>query len=99
MVMTEYPGACVLSDPNSFPANTANLLVIKLNGTDAASTTRLLGELVEGLVMEDLSNLRPKPEVYVDGWRRVFRRVNKSVVILTDKITVSFDAGPLKIGF
>lgn len=96
LVMTEYPGKSVLSDSSSFPTNTANLLVIKLNGTDAASTTRLLNDLVDGLVLEDLSKLRPKADDYWSGWRKVFGKVSDTVVGLSSKVTVAFDTGPVK---
>jgi hypothetical protein len=97
LVMTEYPGKSVVTDyPDSFPKKSSNLLVIKLNGTDAASTTRLLGDLVDGLVTEDLSKLRPKADDYWRAWRKVFGNVSNTVVGLSSKVTVAFDAGPVK---
>ena len=97
LVMTEYPGPCILADyPDSFPKKSTNLLVIKLNGTDAASTTRLLGDLVDGLVAEDLSKLRPKTDDYWSSWRKVFGKVSAAAVGLSSKVTVAFDTGPMK---
>jgi hypothetical protein len=97
LVMTEYPGKSVLSDyPNSFPNDITKILVIKLNGTDATTTTRLLGDLVDGIVAADLSKLRPKPDDYWSGWRKVFGTVSDAVVGLANNVTVSFDTGPVK---
>ena len=97
LVMTEYPGKSVLgTTPDSFPKSGTNFMVMKLNGTDAAATTRLLGELADGLVIEDLSKLRPKAEDYWSGWRKVFGKVSNTVVGLSSKVTVAFDAGPFK---
>jgi hypothetical protein len=97
LVMTQYPGKSVLIDyPNSFPNNSTNLLVIKLNGTDATATTRLLANLADSLVTEDLSSLHFKPSDYWDGWRKVFAKMSDTVVGLADKVTVDIDAGPIK---
>jgi hypothetical protein len=87
----------VLNDyPNSFPNNSTNLLVIKLNGTDAVGTAHLLANLADGLVTEDLSKLRPKTDDYWGGWRKVFAKATDSVVGLASNVTVDIDAGPVK---
>jgi len=97
LVMTEYPGKSVLDDyPNSFPDNSTNILVIKLNGTDAAGTARLLSDLADGLVTENLSKLRPKADDYWSGWRKVFAKVTDSVIGMSSKVTVDIDTGPVK---
>jgi hypothetical protein len=94
LVLTKYPGACVLSDPNSFPKDTSGAAVIKLNSSDAASTTRLLSDLVVKIDAEDLSKLHS--DAWWEGLRRVFTTVSTSVLGLSSKVTVVFNTGPVK---
>jgi hypothetical protein len=96
VVMTKYPGKCILKDPDSFPKEITPGLTIKLNGNDAARTTHLLGVLADKLLTEDLSKLQSKPAEYWDGWRNVFTKVNTLVTGLSSRVTVAFNTGPLK---
>jgi hypothetical protein len=96
VVMTEYPGQCVLTNPDSFPKDSAPRLVIKLNGNDAASTAHLLGDLAEKLLTENLSKLQSKSDDYWNGWRNVFTKVSTLVIGLSSKVTVAFNTGPVK---
>jgi hypothetical protein len=96
VVMTKYPGQCLLTDPDSFPKGATPPLVIKLNGNDAASTTHLLGDLADKLLTEDLSKLQSNSDDYWNGWRNVFTKVSTLVVGLSSKVTVAFNTGPVK---
>jgi hypothetical protein len=97
LVTTTYPGKSVMTAfPESFPKSGTNLLIMKLHSTDAASTTKLLNDLTDKLVREDLAALQPKPEDYWAGWRRAFGKVSDSILGAASKITVSVDAGPIK---
>jgi len=94
--MTKYPGQSILSDPDSFPKDTAHALVIKLNGNDAARTNKLLGNLADKLLTEELSKLPSNSDDYWTGWRNVFTKVNTLVIGLSSKVTVAFNTGPVK---
>jgi hypothetical protein len=96
VVMTKYPGQCVLSKPDSFPENTTPPLVIKLNGNGAGSTTHLLGDLADKLLTENLSQLQSKPDDYWNGWRNVFTKLSTFAVGLSSKVTVDLNTGPMK---
>jgi hypothetical protein len=96
VVMTKYPGQCILSDPDSFPKDTTPPLVIKLHGNDAASATHLLGDLADKLLTEDLSKLQSKPDDYWNAWRNIFTKVSTLVVGLSSRVTVAFNTGPVK---
>ena len=96
LVTTTYPGKSVMDAyPDSFPKNGTNLLIMKLNGTDAAATGRLLNDLADRLVTEDLAALRPRPDDYWAGWRRAFGKLSDTVLGVASKVTVSVDAGPV----
>jgi hypothetical protein len=97
LVMTTYPGKCVMSDyPGSFPQSGTNLLVIKLNGTDATATGRLLADLADKLVAEDLAALHSKTDDYWAGWRRAFSKISGTVLDVANKVTITLDTGPVK---
>jgi hypothetical protein len=97
LVMTTYPGECVMTDyPQSFPQSRTNLLIINLNGTDAAATGRLLNNLADKLVAEDLAALSPQRKDYWAGWRNAFAKLSDTVLGVASKVKVTVDSGPVK---
>lgn len=96
LVTTEYPGESLLADPDSFPKNKANMIVIKLDGSDATVTGGLLGGLVDQIVAEKLNSRQVKTEDYWAGWRAVFVKISGAIIGLSNKVTVSYEVGPVK---
>jgi len=99
VVMREYPGKCIVSDPDSFPKKSVGFLVIKLNGTDATKTGKLLDGLVDQLTTADLSKSFSREDDYWNGWRNVLKGVSNQMLGLSSKVTAAFGAGPNKTEF
>jgi hypothetical protein len=99
VVMREYPGKCIVSDPDSFPKESAGFLVIKLNGTNATKTGKLLDSLVDQLTTADLAKSFSRVDDYLNGWRNVLIEVSNQMLGLSSKVTAVFGAGPNKTEF
>jgi hypothetical protein len=99
VVMREYPGKCIVSDPNSFPKKSVRFLVIKLDGTGATKTGKLLDRLVDQLMTADLSKSFSRVDDYWNGWRNVLKGVSTEMLGLSSKVTAAFGAGPNKTEF
>jgi len=96
VVMREYPGKCIVSDPDSFPKKNVGFLVIKLNGTNAMETGKLLDRLNDQLQTADLSKSFSSVGDYWNGWRNVLIAVSNEMLGLSGKVTAAFGAGPNK---
>jgi hypothetical protein len=99
VVMREYPGECIVSNPDSFPKKSAGFLVIKLNGTNATNIGKLLDSLVDQLTTADLSKSFSRVDDYWNGWRNVLIEVSNEMLGLSSKVTAAFGAGPNKTEF
>jgi hypothetical protein len=95
VVLSEYPGECVVGKAGSFPAKTAKRIVIKLNQTDADESAKLLSRLVDGIVLEDLSKVQKDTDSYWTVWRKIFQGAVGVIVSVSQSVTVSIEAGPI----
>lgn len=97
VVTTDYPGECLLSDPESFPERLTNYFVLKLNGTDSGRSARLLSKLATAVVDEKLPKLETQSSGFWQAWKRCFETIRDTLLDLTGDVKVEIKGGPVTV--
>jgi hypothetical protein len=91
LVTTEYPGACIVGSPDTFPANLDRFQIrLELNKATASEITSLLTGVADQLIAGDLGKLSVNSEDYWRAWRQSFEAVRGTLVGLSQAFTVTF---------
>jgi hypothetical protein len=97
LLMTQYPGESLPNAyPKTFPTQLGNHVLLSLNGSSTRDTSRLLGALADQLITSDLSHLKVDSDEYWSSLQHSYVAVRDNFLGMLSKVTVSFDAGPVK---
>lgn len=80
LVTTTYPGAALVTAPESFPEDLTNFSVLEFGGEDASEIVQALTNLADRLVVNGLRNTNPQSRGFWETWQKTFEAGQSTIV-------------------
>jgi hypothetical protein len=94
IVTTNYPGAAMMGNDDSFPTKKKDMVVLELKGMKPAEISKLLNKLVDAVTTQNLSKIEVASDTF---WQRMFSIVAAAILGAASSVNVTVEGGPISV--